>query len=85
MLNLELSLSGSLIASDQGSLTTTGELLNISALDCQETRTPVTFFSYSLTMDAPFFLSLTMFPLHVLPNRLYSPLPLVFVAASSLT
>ena len=30
---LELSLSGSLTASDQGSLTMTGELLNISALD----------------------------------------------------
>ena len=33
MPNLELSLSSSLTASDQGSLTTTGELLNISALD----------------------------------------------------
>ena len=35
-------------------------------------------------MDTPFPLSLTMFPLHVQPNRLYSPLLLVFVAASSL-
>ena len=33
MLNLELSLSSSSTVSDQGSLTTTGELLNISALD----------------------------------------------------
>ena len=33
MLNLELSLSGSSTASDQGSLTMTGELFNISALD----------------------------------------------------
>ena len=33
MLILELSLSGSLTASDQGSLTTIGELLNISTLD----------------------------------------------------
>ena len=33
MLNLELSLSGSLTASDQGSLMTTEELLNISVLD----------------------------------------------------
>ena len=30
---LELSLSGSLTASDQGSLTTTGEFLNVSTLD----------------------------------------------------
>ena len=30
---LELSLSGSLTASEQGSLTTTGEFLNVSALD----------------------------------------------------
>ena len=51
---------------------------------CQETKTPVTFFSHSLTMDAPLFLSLTTFPLRVLPNRPYSPLSLVFVAASSL-
>ena len=33
MLTLELSLSGLLTASDQGSLTTTGELFNISTLD----------------------------------------------------
>ena len=33
MLILELSLSGSLTASEQGSLTTIGEFLNISALD----------------------------------------------------
>ena len=52
---------------------------------CQETRTPVTFFPYFLTMDTLFSLSLTTFSLHVLPNRLYSPLLLVFVAASSLT
>ena len=52
---------------------------------CQETRIPVTFFPYSPTTDTLFFLSLTTFPLHVLPNRLYSPVPLVFVAASSLT
>ena len=41
MFNLELSLSGSLMVSDQGSLTTIGELFNISILDpliptCQE-------------------------------------------------
>ena len=33
MLNLELSLSGFLTASEQGSLTTIGEFFNISALD----------------------------------------------------
>ena len=33
MLILELSLSGSLTASEQGSLTTIGEFLNVSALD----------------------------------------------------
>ena len=52
---------------------------------CQETRTPVIFFSYFLTMDTPFSLSLATFSLHVQPNRLYSPLPLVFVVVSSLT
>ena len=36
---------------------------------CQETRTPVTFFLIFLTMDAPPLLSLTTFPLYVLPNR----------------
>ena len=33
MFNLELSLSGSLMVSDQGSLTNIGELFNISTLD----------------------------------------------------
>ena len=42
---------------------------------CQETRTLVTFFPYSLTMDALLFLSLTTFPFRILPNRLYSPPP----------
>ena len=36
-------------------------------------------------MDTPLPLSLTTFPLHVQPNRLYSPLLLMFVVASSLT
>ena len=35
---------------------------------CQETRTPATFFLYSLTMDTLLFLSLTTFPFHVLSN-----------------
>ena len=51
---------------------------------CQETRTLVTFFPYSPTTDALLFPPLTTFPFHVLPNRLYSPLLLVFVVASSL-
>ena len=42
-------------------------------LHCQETRTPVTFFPYSLAMDTPLFLSLTTFPFHIPPNRPYSP------------
>ena len=33
----------------------------------------------------PSFLSLTTFPLHIPPNRPYSPLSLVFIAASSST
>ena len=43
------------------------------------------FSPYSLTMDAPPFLSLTTFPLYVLPNRPHSPSSLVFIVASSLT
>ena len=35
-------------------------------------------------MDTPFSLFLAMFSLRIQPNRLYSPLPLVFVTASSL-
>ena len=114
MLTLELSLSSSLTASEQGSLTTTGEFLNVSALDpllptfliatlclcalsvityyslavaweCQETRTPVTFFPFSSLWTLPLFLSLATFPLYILPNRPHSPPSLVFIVASSLT
>ena len=62
MLILELSLSGSLTASDQGSLTMTGELLNISALDplfptfliatlCFCILLAITYYSLTLTWE----------------------------------
>ena len=53
--------------------------------DCQETRTPVTFFLFLFTMNALLLLPLTTFPLRVLPNRLHSPPSLVLIVASSLT
>jgi hypothetical protein len=52
--------------------------------NCQETRTPVTFFPYSLPMDAFLSPSFATFPLM---HNLMTPilLSLVFVMASSLT
>ena len=48
----------------------------------QETRTPVTFFSYFSPIDTLFSPFLATFPLWIQPNGLYSPLSLVFVVAS---
>ena len=67
------------------SLTDNKGLYASQTQDCQETRTPVTFFLIFLTMDAPPFPSLAIFPLYVPPNRPLSPPPLAFIVASSLT